>query len=123
MAFEAVGTTITFASSFLAEITSIGLEESREQINVSHFGSTDYHEYIPAKLQEPGELTCTIFFDPSTAPPIGDAPENCTITWSDSGAGAWAGTAFMISHSVSSGIGEAATQDVTIKFTGAIQVS
>ena len=123
MAFEAVGTTVTFDSGFLAEITNIGFEQSREQIDVSHFGSTDYKEYIQAALQEPGELSCSIWFDPSLAPPLDSAPETVTIAWSNSGAATWAFTGFMINYSVNGGVGEAMSADCTIKATGAITVT
>ena len=70
-AFEPIGLTITFSSGFLAEITDISHDQSLDDIDVSHFGSTDYKDYIPAQLQEPGELSVTIHHDPTVAPPLG----------------------------------------------------
>lgn len=121
--FEPVGLSISFSTGFLAEITDIGLDLSVDDIDVSHFGSSDYKEYIPAALQEPGELSVTIHFDPSTEPPIGNTPETVTITFPDSAGSSWSFSGYMKSFSFKGAIGDVMTADCVIKATGEITFS
>ena len=119
--FEPMGTTITFDSGFLAQILDItGPDISRGDINISHFGTTDWHEFIPTALADGGELSCTIGFFPGTAPPILNAKEQVTITFTDSATTSWVFMGFMTGYSPTGTIGDKMTADVTIKASGEV---
>ena len=118
--FEPVGLTISFHSGFLARITDISLDINVDDIDVSHFGSSNYKEYIPTQLKEPGELSVTIQLDPSTSPPIGEDPEQIVITFPDSASSTWSFNGYMKGYSISGAIGDAMTADCSIKAAGAI---
>jgi len=78
------GSSVAFASGFLAEILAIdhnGL--SREKIPTSHMGTTVAHTSRPSDLYESGELVVELAFDPSAAPPIDQPAETVTVTWPD----------------------------------------
>lgn len=117
--FEMTGTVITI-TSFAAKITSVSWSQSREQIEVSHFGSTTWREYIPSALQDPGELTIGMNFDPALDPPLGDAAGTITVAFSDSASTTWTFTGFMTNFEFSGEVGSVATATATIKATGAI---
>jgi hypothetical protein len=119
---NATGASITFATGFFAEILDFnGPGMTRESLRTSHLGSTTWHSFIPGDLTDPGELSLTLGFDPSTDPPINDAAETCTITFPDGST--WSGTAFMISFTPRGALEEIMTADATVKFTGTITVS
>lgn len=118
--FEPIGLTVSFNSGFLARITDISLNLSVDDIDVSHFGSSDYKEYIPTALREPGELSCTIHLDPSLEPPVGDTPEQITITFPDSEGSSWVFDGYMKTFNITGAVGDVMTADCTLKATGAI---
>lgn len=59
------GTTVTFASwSFTADIISITPgDESREALDVSHLGTSDYRQFIPGDLVDASEWVFTYIQD------------------------------------------------------------
>ena len=76
------GTTIAFAGSgFTAEVVSMDLGTiEAEDIDTTHLGSTapvlandelGGKTYIPAPLQEPGEISLELHYNPDEVPPIG----------------------------------------------------
>lgn len=77
------GTTIAFGtSSFDAELLSLnGNDISREDIDVTHMGSTAYREFMPSDLVDGGSIDMEIMFDPDEQPPINAAAETITITF------------------------------------------
>lgn len=83
MADVGTGTTITFGtSSFTAEVMSLaGNDITREDIDVTHMGSTNYREFIPSDLADGGTIEMEINFDPDDQPPITGAAETITITF------------------------------------------
>lgn len=79
------GATITFGTSaFSVNMKSIGgTEQSREKLEDTHLGSSDFKEYIADDLVDPGEFTIEYFWSlASTAifPPISSAAETITVT-------------------------------------------
>jgi len=128
--FEMTGTTISFASGFLAEIIDVsGPEPSREAIDVSSFRSATasstnqgWKDFIPAALTDGGELSVTILFNPADTPPVTSAsePEEITIAYTDAASTSWSFWGFMTTGSISGTIDDKATMDVTIKITGTV---
>ena len=76
--------TITFATSgFTANFRVIGsVEQTRPKLSVSHLGSTDFDEYCPGDLVDPGELEVEYEFDDTAALPdiLEQVPELITVT-------------------------------------------
>lgn len=79
------GVTIAFGTSgFTANYTRIGgTEMSREAIETTHLGTTDYKTFIPDALVDGGEFSCEFYWDPAmtTFPPISEDAETITITY------------------------------------------
>ncbi len=116
------GTTITFASGFLAEILDVDLPElSRESIDTTHMGTTNAKTYIPSTLIDVGELSCDLGFDPSASPPINLAPENVTILF-PSGT-SWSFSGFMTGFNAKAPLEDKMTASVTIKASGEITIT
>lgn len=124
MAFVGTGTTISFASSFLAEILDIGVGGlSREAIDTTHMGTSVWKTFVPGDLSDPGELEVEIAFDPALTPPINSAPESITITFSDSGAATWVFSGFMVGFSAKTPLEGRATGTARIKISGVITIT
>jgi len=77
------GTTITFATSaFTAQVMSLSASDiTREDIDVTHMGSTVYKEFQPSDLVDGGSIEMEIGFDPDAIPPISGASETITIAF------------------------------------------
>ena len=112
------GITIAFATSaFVAEITDVTPPgATRESIDTSHQGTTDWKTATPADLAEWGELSFTIHFRPSTDPPVDGLPESITITFPDTNT--WVFTGFMTGYEPSAPHLDKMTADVTVKVDG-----
>lgn len=129
MADSGFGTTITFASGFLAEIRTInGPSISRGFIDTSHSATTGgYRTSIPQDLADPGELEVEILFDPNEDPPIGQASEAITITWPLPAGGLtsaiWAFTGSLVGFDVTAPYDDVMTATARIKIDGAITVT
>ena len=125
-AFEPVGTIITFPTGFTAQITDISLDIEVEDIDVSHFQSQKYKEFIGAALMDAGEVSMTIHFDPSID--IADhmsVKGACSIQFIDKDGidrGTWAFSGYMRSYSFSGAIGDAMTADIGLKVDGEIDI-
>lgn len=114
------GTTVTFASGFLAQI--LDLEWSgitRAPVETSHAGTTSWKTFIPETLKDPGTLSGTIIFDPvaDTTLPIEDAAETVTLTLPSTDT--WAASGFMTEFGFSGTLEEKYTATFSIKFSGA----
>lgn len=124
MAVVGTGITITFSSSFFAEILEVtGPSASRVSIQTSHMGTVGNHTFTPGDLVDWGELSVSIAFNPVTDPPIGSAPETVTITWPNSGTATWAFTGFMIGFTPKGPLEDRCTADCTIKVSGDVTVT
>ena len=119
------GGSISFSSSFLAEITNIAHDGiAREAINTSHMGSTNWHNFIPEELADPGELTVELNFDQDATPPITATAESVTVTLPDGTATAsWAASGFLTGFQWNAPDADKMTATATIKFSGAITVA
>lgn len=126
MADTPIGTTVVWATSaFAAEITEMSIEGmERTAISVSHYGSTNWMEYIAAKLKDTPELNMTINFDTDNLPlPVETVAEVVTVTWPVPPGGSTAatliGTAFTTANTIEMGDGEdKMTADITVKYDG-----
>lgn len=76
------GATLTLSTSALVlNWTGIDAgEETIPEVNRTHLGTTDYQEYMPGDLKEPGEITIPFQWDNEAELNIG-VVENITITW------------------------------------------
>ena len=121
-AFISTGIAITFATGFLAEILDVsGPNTSRENQNVSHMGTTDWHEFLPTKLTDAGELSVDLHFNPGTTPPWGDANEAIEITFPDTST--WTFQGHLSSFEPGAPLEEKMTASVTIKVSGEITIA
>lgn len=120
------GTTISFASSFLAKVTGVrwtGL--AREARETSHMTSTNgWRTYLPTDLKDPGTLETDLLFDKNAATKtnIASAPETVTVTYATpaggSSGGTWACSGFMLTFDTDIPMDDVMTASSNIKFTG-----
>lgn len=77
----------TFAlttSAFAAKYRSIGgFTQTREVLDASYLGTTDYREKEPGDLVDAGEFEGEFFYDTDTQPPILGGKETGTLTLPD----------------------------------------
>jgi hypothetical protein len=120
------GATITFSSSFFAQITSIRWSGiSRAPISTSHTGTTGAMAFIPSNLYDPGEISIEGFYDntKSFVTPITGAAETITVTKVPTGqttGGTVAASGFLTSFEFGGATDEspeAATFSATLKLT------
>lgn len=120
------GTTITFATGFLAKITGVSWGGiAREPKETSHMGTTNgWRTFIPSDLKDPGELTVELQFDKNAATKTnldGD-PETITVTFpipaGGTTAATWACEGFLTSFELSDPMDDVMTASAGIKFTG-----
>ncbi len=120
---------ITFGtSSFSANITDINWGGiSRAQINASHLGTTNDHEFIQADLVDNGEVTVEFQFDGTKSPPIitNGAQETVTIDWGGLGAGnTWAATMGQSGLDITGGgVDGMMTGSIALKPSGAVTIA
>lgn len=123
MAEVGTGTTISFSSSFFAEVLDIsGPGFSREPVDTSHMGTTTAKTYMPGDLYDGGELTVEMAFVPATdmTVPIAAVAEEVIITFPDSTTSTLTFDAFMIGFEESIPLEERMTATATLKVTGAV---
>lgn len=74
--------TVTFGTTgFTARYTGIGqTEQTIPDINKSALATTEFEEYMPGDLTEPGEFECEFQYDPNLRPSVGTV-ETITITY------------------------------------------
>lgn len=124
MADVGTGTTVAFGtSSFTAEVLSVnGNDISREDIETTHMGTTNYRTFMPSDLVDGGSVDMEIAFDPDSQPPFTAAAETITITFPlPAGQSTPADVEFsgyVSSWSWSDPLEERMTADITIKVDG-----
>ena len=118
------GITISFSSSFLAEILDVSPPgASRESIQTSHMGTTSAHIFTPADLVDWGELVVEMAFAPSTSPPMNGAVQTIVIVFPDTGAAIWTFQGFITGFEPSAPLEDRMTATATIKVTGSVVVT
>jgi hypothetical protein len=119
-----LGTTITFVtSSFTAKIIDIGniFNVARGEIEASNMTSTDWMEYIPQDLADPGDLSFTIEYDGDVDPPVNAATEAINIDVAGGGTGYLVkGTGFVSGFTATAPHNDKMTADITVKWSGAL---
>lgn len=121
---QGFGLSITFSSGFLALIRSASWGNmNREALNTTHMGTTNgAATFIPSDIEDYGELTVELLFDPDDAPPITGAAETVTVTFpipaGGSSAATWACSGFLTSFEMTAPHDNLMTATATIKFTG-----
>ncbi len=115
------GTTIAFATSaFTGNIVSIsGPNATREAIDQSHLGSTNWKAFTPSGLVDGGEVTITVQYDPTVTVPITAVAETITIDPAGTGS-TLAFTGFITSVGHSFELDALMGVDIGIKVSGAI---
>ena len=125
MGLISTGITIDFSTGFMAEILDVTPPAmSRENVQMSHQGTANWHEFKPAKLADAGECSATIAFLPTEVPPILDDPKTITITFpADTAAGTtWEFEGMLTGYEPSAPFEERMTATVNIKASGAISI-
>jgi hypothetical protein len=120
------GSTITFSSSYFAEILSISWGGiSRGAVNISHMGTAGGHTFMPTDLYDPGELTVELHLDQDTIMPIASATEVVTVTIPKGGTSTakWTAAGFMTGFEWTSPLEDKEVATATIKFSDEITVS
>lgn len=126
MADSGFGVTITFATSFFAQVTNVKWSGmSRKSIDTTHSGSSGgAATFIPSDIEDYGELQVELLFNPNDTPPIASAAETVTVTFpvpSGSTNGAtWAATGFLTNFETDVPIDDRMTATATIKFSGIV---
>ena len=115
------GVTIVFGTSgFTANYTRIGgTEMSRESIETTHLGTTNYKTFVPDDLIDGGEFSCEFYWDPAmtTFPPIDAVAETITITYVS--CETLSGSGFLTSSSgPDAETGDLLSGEFSIKWTG-----
>ncbi len=125
MADKGNGITVTFDSSFLADVTSITWSGiAREAVNTTTYATTTAMTYEPADIFDPGELQFEALFDPSDEPAWDGAAETVTVNWTDSGSATWAASGFLTGFEIQGGDGiDRVRCSGTIKLSGDITVT
>lgn len=106
------GATVGFGTStFTAPVTSISPDEqSREVLDDSHLGTTDYRTKQPGDLVDAGGFSASGWYDADQQPPVTGAAETITLTLPDSNAASGSGATIAASGFVDSWtIGEITT--------------
>lgn len=122
------GCTITFASSFFANVEDLEWSGiSRDAIETTHMETSGGQTYLPGGNYDPGSLSVTWQHDPAeVTPPVTSSAEACTVTFSPSIAtatstsGHWSALAFMTDYGVTCPDKDKMMASATLKFTGNI---
>ena len=132
MATANLGTGISVTHTNLPETDVYNVEFpslEKTEVEVSHYGSVGYKEYIPTDLQDPGECTVTCAMDPSSIPTIGGASSLLVINWPDrstkggTDGATWSIQAFIKGLTVDAPLEDKTSYAITFKLTGPIIVS
>lgn len=123
------GLTITFASSFCAQIVDMSWSGiSRVSIPTSHMGTaapdpTKFGNmtFMPGDLSDPGELSVELHFNPDTEPPIDQVAEAITVTYN--GGATWVTSGFMTNFEVGTPLEDKMTGSATLKISGNVTIT
>ena len=112
----------TFFTGVLREITIDGYE--RSVIDITNMSSTNYREFIPGELVDPGGATCDILFNSGNLAAFktiaASTKNTVTITYPSQGATAptFVCAGFVTGFSITSVMDDAMTATVSVKFDG-----
>lgn len=116
------GVTVAFGTSgFSSEIVDVNPPgQSRDTIDTSHQGTTNYRTFIPVGLTDNGELSFGVHYNPDAAPPMTATAvaETITVTFPSGATLEFSG--FMTGFEPSGTHLDKFTADVTVKVTGEI---
>lgn len=121
------GTTITFASGFLAKVTNVAVSGiSRNAHDSSNMTSTNgWRTFVPGDLKNPGVLNVDLLFDKNYAgmkTNIASAAETVTVTTpthaGGSSGGSYAASAFMTSFEFGAPMDGMMTAKASLQYTG-----
>jgi len=117
------GTTIEFGtSSFAAYVDSIRWSgQGREEIDMSHIGTTEGMPFLPSDMYDPGTLQLELHHDPDVTPPLAGANETITITFplrGGSSAATFACTGNVQNYEFSAAKREKISASMTVKLSG-----
>lgn len=117
--------TISFGTqAFTGSWNRIGAwQPSRDKIETSHLGTTGYKTFIPGDLDDPGEVTLEVQFDPTASLPSMADPETVTITYpkkvGTNTAASLAGSGFITKAGTPElRNGQVMVQEITVAFDG-----
>jgi hypothetical protein len=116
------GTTIAFATStFTAEFMSVdgSGNDGIEDINISHLGTTGYHDYIPTSIKEGGEFSIPILYDGTDDPTVG-VEESVTITWAGLATTKWVFPGYIKEFTPTAPLEDKMTANIVVKVSGDI---
>jgi hypothetical protein len=133
LGFSITGTTFLFTPipattppAFTAQITGVdGAGYTAEAVDASYSDiANGLREFLPATKIKPGQITFDINFAPVTEPMtfIGKTG-TLLITWSDSGAATWSGSAVLIEYSGGGSMGANTTGKMTFQPSGKFTVT
>ena len=118
------GTTVTFDSGFLAQITDLDWSGvSREAIETSHFGTTGGRTHTPGSLYDGGALSGTLIFNPieNTTHPIQGTTETVTVTFPSGDT--WSSDGFMVDFGFTGTLEDKFTATFSIKMSGDLTIT
>lgn len=121
---QSVGYSVSFATSnFTAQLLDVNApEESCEDIQTSHQGTTTPHTYEAGDIVENGNLEMTVHFNPdgsTVLPVVGAANETVTITFPGGGA-TWAFSGYVNRVRPTGPFQGKVTAEISVKCSGTI---
>jgi hypothetical protein len=130
MSLLGFGTSITFASGFMAEITDVDWDGiDRGDVDTTSMATTNNAmTYIPEALYDPGGLAVGLLFNPDTQPPLlsptTNAPETITVTFrkplGKTNAANWQALGYMSKYKWMGKVKGLYTANANLKFSGPI---
>jgi hypothetical protein len=125
---EGYGASVTFSSGFFASITDISFDGFERMTfdktaNSNLSSSSGYREFYVSALKQIGQMTVTIWHNPSATVPLTSAAETVTVTWpvspGQTTAGSIAGTGFLTRYAIKGPLEGLIEATATIQFSGA----
>lgn len=132
MADQLHGVSITFSSSFFAEVTNLSWTGiTRTAVETSHSATTTAMTFRPSDLYNPGQLEIQGHFDHDkvVTTPLTSTAETVTVTFpldtSETTSATWVASGFLTDFSWEGGTVDdpAASYSATLKLTGGITVT
>jgi hypothetical protein len=121
MAQLGTGTSISFATGFLAEVLDVRPPAgSRGKVDTTHMLTENARTNMPTKLVEWGECEMDIHFQPGVDPPLKDEEETITITFPDGET--WEFTGWMSRFEPSVPLEDKMTATVAIQVNGDVTI-
>lgn len=119
MADQGTGVSISFSSGYLATATSMTMRLTREEIDITTLATTGGKDFAPSDLYS-GEIDAEFLFVPGTESDItaGTGAGNCTVTFSDAGAGNYTMQAFHRDLEITVAPDDRVRGSATLRITG-----